>query len=250
MESVDINGRVFRIERVLSRNRHANARLSGESIVVSIPSRWPAKDKEDTFDTLLKRAIKAISDGKWNPDAHTRLIFSHGQTVDAMGHEFHVRFIPASRFGSRIEGSTIEVKVVLDHPQSSEKASHHVKRRMAEALMPYVDARVRAINSAYFNAEIGKVKIRETTSIWGSCSPKGDILLNFRLLFLPGCILDYVIAHEIAHLRYKSHGKRFWALVERAVPDHRERRKWLRENGWAPLRPSGQRTLSDFSLGN
>jgi len=169
VESIDINGRVFRIEKVLSRNRHANAKLSGGSIVVSIPSRWSSKDKEETFDTLLKRAIKAIAEGRWNPDAHTKLLFTDGQLVSAMGHDFHIRFMESQRFGSRIRGSTIEVKVVPGDPRLKEKASRHVKRRITDALMPLVTARVRAINSDHFNADIGKVRIRETTSIWGSC---------------------------------------------------------------------------------
>ena len=73
--------------------------------------------------------------------------------------------------------------------------------------------------------------------------------LNIRLLFMPEEILDYVIVHELAHSRYMSHGKRFWALVAKVLPDYDRRRKWLRDKGWSvvPQKRMGQQKLTDFS---
>ncbi len=248
MERVEINGRKFTVCRILSKNRNANARLKGNSIVVSIPSRWSRAEREKTEENLLRRAIKAIAKGRWNPEAHKKMLFSHGQRARAMGKEFDIVFMPAKKFGSRARGSRIEVKVDESHPQYQRKASDLVRRRIAESLMPQVLVRVNAINDSYFKADISGVRIRDTTSIWGSCLPSGFICLNFRLLFLPQGILDYVIAHELAHMRYKSHGKRFWGLVERAVPDHKERRRWLREYGWSatPQKMPGQQKITNF----
>jgi len=251
VESIEINGKNFKICRILSKNRSATARLRDDAIVVSIPSRWSRAEKEKTFSSLLNRAIKAIANGSWNPDSHKKIVFSDGQRIGAMGREFDVVFIPAKRFGSRLRDARIEVKVDESHPQKQKKASDIVRRRIIESLMPQVLERVNSINDAYFNADISGLKIRDTTSIWGSCSPSGSLCLGFRLLFMPQEILDYVIAHELAHMRYKSHGKRFWGLVERAIPDHRKRRRWLRENGWSvtPEKKIGQQTITDFIYG-
>lgn len=248
MEGIEINGKNFRICRILSKNRNASARLKDDTIVVSVPSRWPRAEKEKTFSSLLRRAVKAIANGSWNPDAHKKIVFSDGQRLRAMDREFEVVFIPAKRFGSRIRDGKIEVKVDEGHPQKHKKASDTVRRRIIESLMPDVLDRVKSINESYFNVDVSGVRIRDTTSIWGSCSPDGSLCLGFRLLFMPQEILDYVIAHELAHMRYKSHGKRFWGLVERAVPDHMERRRWLRENGWSvtPQKRIGQQSITDF----
>ncbi len=248
MEGIEINGKNFRICRILNRNRNASARLKDDAIVVSVPSRWPRAEKEKTFSSLLGRAVKAIANGSWNPDAHKKIVFSHGQRIGAMGREFEIAFIPAKRFGSRILDGRMEIKVDESHLQKHRKASDLVRRKIIEILMPDVLERVKEINETYFNADISCVKIKDTTSLWGSCSPNGTICLGFRLLFMPQEILDYVIAHELAHMRYKSHGKRFWGLVERAIPDHRERRRWLRENGWSvtPEKRKGQQTIADF----
>jgi predicted metal-dependent hydrolase len=63
---------------------------------------------------------------------------------------------------------------------------------------------------------------------WGSCSPEGKILLSWRLIHFPLHIIDYVIAHEIAHLKELNHGPRFWATVERLLPGHQNVRDELR----------------------
>ncbi|MFH0884607.1 MAG: M48 family metallopeptidase, partial [Candidatus Micrarchaeota archaeon] len=124
--------------------------------------------------------------------------------------------------------------------------------RMVEALMPAVRGRVATLNEAHFKAQVKRVSIRDNSSRWGSCSRDGSISLNMRLLFMPEAILDYVIVHELAHTRYRGHGPRFWALVGSVMPDHIERRRWLKENGWAvpatdiPHR-KGQQTLTDFA---
>ncbi|MHB8631981.1 MAG: M48 family metallopeptidase [Candidatus Limnocylindria bacterium] len=66
---------------------------------------------------------------------------------------------------------------------------------------------------------------------WGSCSPDGVLRFNWRIVMAPPALIDYVVIHEIAHLRVRSHQKGYWALVARAAPDYRERRERLRALG-------------------
>ncbi len=230
---VIIGGKRFQVSRTLSRNRNAAAKLRGGTIHISLPSRWPSGEKERVAENLLRRSIKAIESGRWRDEAQTRVAFSHGQTVTAMGMPFDISFVPGSRFGSRVRGSRIEVRTDDAHPEKDARASAIVRRKIIHAAMPALAARVELMNREHFGSQVRSVRVRDTVSRWGSCSPRGDISLSFRLLFMPQEILDYVIVHELAHTRYRSHGPRFWALVEKAVPDHKERRRWLRENGWA-----------------
>lgn len=81
----------------------------------------------------------------------------------------------------------------------------------------------------------GKVRVKDMSSLWGSCSARGDLSFNRRLLDAPAEVLDYVVVHELAHLRWRGHGARFWSLVEKHCPEHRTHRRWLRKNGAALL---------------
>ena len=253
MEQIAISGKEYSVNRLESKNKNAWGRLRGDTIVISIPSRWPKKEKDETFADLLKRAVRAIEKGKWSPQKTKKLEFSHGQRISALGKEFEISFISSKRFGSAFDGDILRIKVVENHPYKQKIASKLAQKKLAEALKPKVLERVHAINNAHFNAAISKVMLRDNSSRWGSCNRSGVISLNLRLLFMPQVILDYVIVHELAHTKYMSHGKRFWALVEKIIPDHREKRKWLKENGWklnhaahAAPASGGQQTLDPF----
>jgi predicted metal-dependent hydrolase len=75
------------------------------------------------------------------------------------------------------------------------------------------------------------LRIGNQKTLWGSCSGRGVISLNWRLVTAPETILEYVVVHELCHLLEANHGPRFWALVEDRLPDWRERRAWLRGHG-------------------
>jgi predicted metal-dependent hydrolase len=78
---------------------------------------------------------------------------------------------------------------------------------------------------------VAKVSIRNQRWRWGSCSPNGHICLNWRLVSMPPWVRDYVMIHELMHLRRMDHSKKFWKLVAEACPDYEAARRWLRQNG-------------------
>jgi predicted metal-dependent hydrolase len=80
---------------------------------------------------------------------------------------------------------------------------------------------------------VARVSIRNQRSRWGSCSTSGVIALNFRLVQMPPWVSDYVLLHELMHLRQQNHSRRYWRLVEQVCPDFRAAEKWLRGDGRA-----------------
>ena len=79
--------------------------------------------------------------------------------------------------------------------------------------------------------EPARVQIRDQRSRWGSCSTRGTLSFNWRLVLAPFDVLDYVVVHELCHLREPNHSRRFWKLVEQRRPDWRAQRDWLHEHG-------------------
>lgn len=75
-------------------------------------------------------------------------------------------------------------------------------------------------------------KVRQYKARWGSCNRRGELAFNWLILAAPTEIVDYVVVHELSHLRHLNHSAAFWVTVERVMPDYRQRRQWLRDNGW------------------
>jgi predicted metal-dependent hydrolase len=78
---------------------------------------------------------------------------------------------------------------------------------------------------------VTRVSVRNQRSRWGSCGRDGHICLNWRLILMPPVVRDYVLVHELMHLRRMDHSPAFWRLVADAFPDYRSAREWLRYHG-------------------
>jgi hypothetical protein len=110
-----------------------------------------------------------------------------------------------------------------------------------ENLRPAVEAHLRALAqmelalraeelARQHAAPMRRVIVRNQKSRWGSCSVRGTISLNWRLIQVPETVRDYIILHELTHLRHLNHSPRFWAAVEEVCPDYREAEDWLKKN--------------------
>lgn len=105
-----------------------------------------------------------------------------------------------------------------------------MEKRYREAARERFESRV-----AYYHSITGgnytSITVRDQRSRWGSCSSRGTLSFNYRLIFAPAAVLDYVVVHELCHLTHMNHSADFWNMVASVMPEYREYRKWLREHG-------------------
>lgn len=105
-----------------------------------------------------------------------------------------------------------------------------LEQRYIAAAKEYFPKRV-AYFSQFTGGMYNRITIRDQKTRWGSCSAKGTLSFNWRLMLAPPTIPDYVIVHELCHLTYMNHSASFWKKVESVYPDYRTARKWLKDHG-------------------
>jgi predicted metal-dependent hydrolase len=104
--------------------------------------------------------------------------------------------------------------------------THWYKKRARELLFARVE-----LYADKFGLKYNRVKITSAKKRWGSCSSVGNLNFTWRLVMAPIAVVDYVVIHELAHLKHKNHSKAYWGTVRRMMPDYKRYVKWLKENG-------------------
>lgn len=121
--------------------------------------------------------------------------------------------------------------------------SEHMPRRVADFLKRQAKHELQNKSIAYaakLGLKPGRITVRDTASRWGSCSSTGSLSFSWRLILAPPFVLDYVVAHEVAHLKEMNHGPRFWSVLHTLVDDVATPQAWLRRHGTALHRYAAQ----------
>ncbi len=121
-------------------------------------------------------------------------------------------------------GATLHILGATDH--APRRLADWLKKQARQKITRRVDHHAERLGLSYT-----RLGIRDQTSRWGSCSSNRTLSFSWRLIFAPREVLDYVAAHEVAHLREMNHSPRFWKLVATTLPDYQQARQWLRDNG-------------------
>lgn len=145
-----------------------------------------------------------------------------GSLVPMGGEELQVT--AAQVRSARREGDALLVPA--NAPMAAARVQAYLKAqarlRLTAASKHYAEA---------LGARFSKITLRDTRSRWGSCSSQGNLMYSWRLVMAPEEVLDYVAAHEVAHLREMNHSPAFWSIVARLCPCYQPHRDWLRTQG-------------------
>lgn len=152
------------------------------------------------------------------------VVWTEGSTVSLHGipHIIHI-----GTAGTGLVAQYADRSVWIASPANVRPEIERDLRKLATELLPL---RLEELADRH-GLKFTRVSIRHQRSRWGSCARSGAIALNFRLVQMPPEVCDYVLIHELMHLKQQNHGRRFWALVERAFPGYKEAERWLRREG-------------------
>ncbi|MDR3126080.1 MAG: M48 family metallopeptidase [Rickettsiales bacterium] len=157
--------------------------------------------------------------------APERRRIADGTAIDLFGRRLRIAHIPGARRGVWSEGEHLFVSGGAEFLHR--RVMDHVK---SEALK-YFGAATRAYG-AKLGVKVGRIRVKDTVSRWGSCSANGDMSFSWRLAFAPLYVAEYIAAHEVAHRIEMNHGIKFWRLLRRAYDGNIDAAaKWLARNG-------------------
>ncbi len=221
---IAVGGRPVTVEFVRHRRaRHYIMRVTADGhLRVTVPwhgSRSEAlrfvEERRTWIDReRTKRMAAAATRGAWK--AGTPVLF-HG-----VEHELRVEPVDVRRVRVRLGEESFYVPA--ERVESLRVPVEAWLRKYAAVELP---ERLAAL-ARRLGFEVDAVSIRNQRSRWGSCSPSGRISLNWRLVQFPDTIADYVIIHELVHLRFMNHSRKFWTEVGRLCPEYQSARAWLR----------------------
>jgi predicted metal-dependent hydrolase len=218
---IELGGReVALVVRRSPRARRLSLRIPGrdDSVELVLP---PRAAESDGLAFLQSRADWVLERLGRMP---TRVPFSDGAVLPLGGTPHLLRHVGLRGTPVRVEGGEI---LVAGPPE-------HMARRVGNWLRAEAKRRIEPTAhrmAARIGHEVTRVTVRDQKSRWGSCARGGRLSFNWRLLLAPQWVLDYVIAHEVAHLAEPNHSPAFWAVVARLNPDAKAGRAWLRQQG-------------------
>lgn len=152
-----------------------------------------------------------------------RVPFAHGAVIPVLGRERRIVHLPLFPPEVRDEGE----EFVVGGPRDDIAAT--VTAWLTALARDVLGEEARA-KAATLDLPVAGVTVRDQRTRWGSCSVRGRLSLSWRLVLAPPDVRDYVVSHEVAHLKELNHGPNFWALVEWLCPGHARPRRWLRDN--------------------
>ncbi len=196
--------------------RRLTLRLGAHGVFLTVPPRMSTRE---AYGFLAKQETwlrEKLSD---RPSPHN--VFETGM-IPIAGEPR--RIITGSGRVPCLDGETLALPG--GHAQHPAKLKVFLKELAREQLTEASDRYAAALGASY-----AKITLRDTRSRWGSCTASGNLMYSWRLIMAPPSVLDYVAAHEVAHLKELNHSKAYWAIVARLMPDYAKHRGWLRQHG-------------------
>ena len=203
--------------------RHARIEVGPEGVSVVLPIRAKLKPE----DLLKEKSSWIIKKHKAISERMSKMpvrVIEEGGTLPYLGSEHTVKLTEGEQ-GFKNNELLIPRKK-MEHKELEDIVEGMYREKARELFLKIIEKHKHHVNN-----EHNRIYIRNQSTKWGSCSSKHNLNFNWRLIMAPERIVEYVVVHELVHLDIQNHSKEFWSKLEGILPDHRESKRWLKENG-------------------
>lgn len=230
-ETIFVNNKKYTITIYLERRKNAYLSI-GKKIVIRIPTLLK-KDKQDL--QIAKFKEKIIKYLQKYPNYNLKkenYLNNHIFKILDQTYVLKLNDIENKTATGRLVSNDIVLNIPfkLSRTQKQKMISSLVNKLLSQKYLPFIKERVGYYNDLYFQKDLKKISLKKANSKLGSCTIDKKLMFSTTLLLFPEDVRDYVIVHELAHTIEHNHSKRFWAIVEKIIPDYKEKKKWIRKN--------------------
>jgi len=218
------SGEVITYQLERRKRRTIGLKITDEGLIVHAPLRIAETQLQAVLSQKAKWVMDKLHGRKQNEVPP--MAWQEGELLYLYGNPVELRFDAESRARlPALIGETLLISTSAN--QHAEAVRHKVLQWYKKQALPDFSRRI-ALFAAKLGVATPPIGLSSAQSRWGSCSSRGNIRLNWRLLQAPPHIINYVICHELAHLKEMNHSAKFWAIVESLFPDYRQAEKELK----------------------
>ena len=192
-------------------------------VIVAAPMRCSKRAIKNFVDSNTQWIEKTLSKVEIYQQKSEPKKYIVGELFFFKGEKYPLIFIDDIK---NIKLTQSALQVPTYHKSPSKLIYNWYKDNATEAIMEAMD-----IESQRIGLYPEKVLVSRMRSSWGTCSCKGRVSIAWRLIMAPPEVLNYVVIHELAHLKHLNHSRKFWSLVQEYCPDYKKHKKWLKEHG-------------------
>ena len=221
-----------------SRAKNTRIVVTADKIEVVAPIKTPDQRIQAFVNAQrdwINAALKRVADKTRSVPSLAPKVYADGALIPYQGRHLPLIITLSSLKTVRVElrddaAFTVRLPAALATTQHSDLTRQALEKWMKNQARQQVQHWVNH-HAPRFGLFPRQIRIKTLKSRWGSCGPKNDINLNWLLLLAPPEALEYVVVHELCHIRHKNHSQQFWQLVGDHLPNFRQRRLWLKQHG-------------------
>lgn len=232
-EAINIDGLTFEVKRSKRRKTIGVTVERDASLVAHLPEGASIDQASELIKTKLVWIHQKLANhnGAGRESVFRRPEFVDGEGFYFLGHHYRLKLVDPDPAEGPVPTIRFEGDRLMFRREQATSGEKRIAEYYTRAANPYLNDAVRKWKNVVCVEPACYVQVMDLGFRWGSCSADGTLNFHWRVMQLPPQVIDYVVVHELAHLKIADHSPAFWHEVHRALPSYQAHRDWLRERG-------------------
>lgn len=236
MPSFNYNEKLYNYEIIKKDNKNISIKISNGGNITVIS---PYKISEFTINNIIKKKeawiVKKVWEIKNREDRKNAIEFKNSEKLLYKGSYYPINILEDMTYNCEVNFVNSAIEIKLNTLVQGSNRSKIIEAALKKWYRDRCEEVVK-LRAAYYSKILGlypaklTVKCKAQITLWGSCSSKGSINFNNRLILAPEKVIDYIVVHELCHLKYMNHSKEFYGLLKNTIPDYKNCKNYLKTN--------------------